>query len=88
MSEADRIAALEAANERLESTVRDLVRQINRLRDDPLGKSMLEGTRRIPFGTRFRSPLDAGANYVLVREAGGNAAFVDAPASTSDWSDA
>lgn len=72
----------------LERQVAELTGKMNRLLDDPMARSMVEGTRRVPFGTAYRSPNDAGLRYALVRVAGGAAEFVATPAALTDWSDA
>jgi primosomal protein N' (replication factor Y) len=79
---APQLAQRGTGTQKLEEQVRELRRQMARLLDDPMLRSVMEGTRRVPFGTRFRSPL-VNSNYVLVREAGGNAKFAAAPAASA-----
>lgn len=66
--------------------IADLEDRLRRMAGTPLGRALLDGGTRIPFGTTFTSP--DGRRYVLRRAAGGNASFVAAPADRTDWSDA
>jgi hypothetical protein len=64
------------------------LREMGQATEDPMFRSMMAGARRIPFGTRYTSPLNAKLGYVLRRAAGGGASFTAAPATSSSWSDA
>lgn len=76
--------ALKEQVEALQRTVRLLTPGL----EDPMFASMVNGSRRFPFGTRFTSPLNASLGYVLRRAAGGAATFTAAPAAITTWSDA
>ena len=82
MTPEERIAALEGQVEELRLIVAKMT-------EDPTVRSMADGTPRVAWGVGYQSPLDPSLRYALVREAGGNAAFVTRLGlATSDWSDA
>ena len=73
----------------LEEQVEALRLIVTRLTEDPTLRSMADGTPRVAWGVGFQSPLDPSLRYALVREAGGNAAFVTRLGlAPGDWSDA
>ena len=75
-----------ATNEELEQRINQLESALSQLKSDASVGSVFGGKFSHKYPARFQSP--EGGAYILVRETGGNATFVSAPGSSSDWSDA
>jgi len=74
-------------DEALEARIQYLERVVARLMDDRSVGSVRDGTLSLKWKQRAQGPT--GEAYILVRQAGGNAAFVAAASAVdSDWSNA
>lgn len=71
----------------IEDRIARLERDIARLKADRSVGSAFDGSLSLKWKQRVQGPN--GTAYILIREAGGNAAFADASTAVdADWSDA